>query len=492
MKWTGLGSLWVSAALMVLSGCQSVRGRGAFHEVQEIVRDKGGLEISSWRDPSGDAEIQKGLEFLLADKLGIDGVTQIALLNNRELQAEYEELHISEADLVQAGLMKNPVFSGSVRFPDRSPSGTNIGLSVVQDFLDVLVIPVRKRLSERELDQAIFRVAHEVLDLAVEVRARYFELQAREQSLELQREMLTGLEGAEEFAAAQHQAGNVTDSFLFGRRAEAHGGRIGVVLAEEEVQLARHALERLMGLDGGSAEWSIAGGVPELPEESFELAGLEAEALEGRSDLKAVRVEKEIIAGSLSLTKAGLPGMIEVGIDSERDPGRTVVTGPSISFELPIFDRKQAAITRHEAQMRQAEHRLAAMESTVRYEVRVAWERTEASRKVATALRDGVVPLRERIVLDAQARQMGMILGAYDLLDAKVEEIAAQLAYVEALEDYWVGRCGLEGAVGRLLPTPGPRSRGTGEGETASEEGAASVRKAPAEDAPAHHEHMHE
>jgi len=35
---------------------------------------------------------------------------QVALLNNRMLQADFEELGISEADLVRAGRLPNPRF----------------------------------------------------------------------------------------------------------------------------------------------------------------------------------------------------------------------------------------------------------------------------------------------------------------------------------------------------------------------------------------------
>ena len=43
----------------------------------------------------------------------------MALLNNRELQALYAELGVAQADLVQAGLLSNPVFDGAVRLPAR-------------------------------------------------------------------------------------------------------------------------------------------------------------------------------------------------------------------------------------------------------------------------------------------------------------------------------------------------------------------------------------
>ena len=47
---------------------------------------------------------------LLAQPLTVDDAVQVALLNNRGLQATFLELGISEAELVQAGRLPNPGF----------------------------------------------------------------------------------------------------------------------------------------------------------------------------------------------------------------------------------------------------------------------------------------------------------------------------------------------------------------------------------------------
>ena len=75
------------------------------------------------------------------------------LLNNRNLQATFEDLGIAQADLVQAGLLKNPVFDLSVRIPDRRPSKTYLDFSVAESFLDIFLIPVRKKLADAQFQQ---------------------------------------------------------------------------------------------------------------------------------------------------------------------------------------------------------------------------------------------------------------------------------------------------------------------------------------------------
>ena len=66
-----------------------------------------------------DAQVDQEVRALLQDTLTVDGAVQVALLNNRNLQALYAELGVAQADLVQAGLLRNPVFDGLVMLPLR-------------------------------------------------------------------------------------------------------------------------------------------------------------------------------------------------------------------------------------------------------------------------------------------------------------------------------------------------------------------------------------
>jgi cobalt-zinc-cadmium efflux system outer membrane protein len=57
------------------------------------------------------------LRDLLSRELTVETAVQVALLNNKTLQATYEDLSVAQADLVQAGLLQNPVFRRHVAFP---------------------------------------------------------------------------------------------------------------------------------------------------------------------------------------------------------------------------------------------------------------------------------------------------------------------------------------------------------------------------------------
>jgi len=47
---------------------------------------------------------------------------------------------------------KNPVFFGLTRFPDKSPSMTNLEFAITQNFLDILMLPARKKLAAMQFE----------------------------------------------------------------------------------------------------------------------------------------------------------------------------------------------------------------------------------------------------------------------------------------------------------------------------------------------------
>ncbi|MDQ6622397.1 MAG: hypothetical protein M3Y86_02780, partial [Verrucomicrobiota bacterium] len=83
--------------------------------VQSSVRERIGQRVEWRKDAAADAEISQAVRALLRGTLTAERAVQIALLNNRELQATFEELGIANADLTEAGLLKNPVFDASAR-----------------------------------------------------------------------------------------------------------------------------------------------------------------------------------------------------------------------------------------------------------------------------------------------------------------------------------------------------------------------------------------
>ena len=88
------------------------------------------------------------LHQILASELSLDDVVNIALVNNKTLKAHYDNLGIAQAQRVQAALLKNPIFSFSLRCENLVDAASIIESGIVQNFLDILLKPLK---NNREL-----------------------------------------------------------------------------------------------------------------------------------------------------------------------------------------------------------------------------------------------------------------------------------------------------------------------------------------------------
>src|SRR5712692_3282544 len=83
---------WVFLLLFGLSGCASVDLSAGFPEVSAAVEERYATKIVWNRGTGLDKEATEKLRSLLQRKLTADDAVQIAMLNNRDLQAIYTEL----------------------------------------------------------------------------------------------------------------------------------------------------------------------------------------------------------------------------------------------------------------------------------------------------------------------------------------------------------------------------------------------------------------
>ena len=451
-----------SASLIGLSvGCAGVSKERGHKEVASIVEQRTGYKTRWEQGPPTDAQIAGWVDGLLQGGLTRDRAVGIALVNSPSLQATYEELGVSQADMVQAGLLSNPRLGGSLGFP-LNEGKKEYEVSLVQDFLDIFVLPLRKRVAREQFIADTLRVAHETLRVAGDVRKAVIALETSTQLVDLRREIVRAAQAGAELAERQHEAGNITDLALAQEQTMAEQAKID--LSREELAVATHREEvnRLLGLWGTRTGWKLSESLPALAPEDPSVEHLESRAIRQRLDVDAARKQTLVLWNALELARnSRYFGFVDVGIHAHQDPDGARLLGPTLALELPIFDQRQALIARLEAQYRQATRRLAALSVTARSEVRVAATQLGAARWTAERYQKVLLPLRERVVANSQLQYNAMQIGLAELLTAKQAQIEAYRAYLEALRDYWSAHVDLELAVGgRLARAPSSAEKG--------------------------------
>jgi cobalt-zinc-cadmium efflux system outer membrane protein len=443
-------------ACLALAGCTSQSDHRGFESVQAKVSTLIQKDVD-WHDPDDTSVRDARVHELLQGEVSSDTAVQIALLNNPGLQATFEDLGIANADLIEAGIIKNPSLNAYARFPDASSAVLNTQVSVALNFIDIILLPLRKKVEGMRFEAAKARVALAVLSLAAEVRVAYVQTQSAEARVALRKTMLEATQAASEFAEKLGKAGNLSELSVIPRTALFHQTKLDLSKAELELDSLREKLNRLLGIRA-SEKWKIAAELPALPEKETLPAAevLEESAEAQRLDLDVQRREVEVIDKARALRHWGVYTAVEPGASTEKEPEGVRVTGPALNLEIPIFNRGQADRSRLRAQLRQSKDKLEALDQSVRSEVREAYARVLVSRNAVEYYRDSILPLRQHALSLATEHYNSMTLGPLDLLSAKQEQLASQLEQSEALRDYWVYRAELERAVGGSLPFPSP------------------------------------
>jgi outer membrane protein, heavy metal efflux system len=453
----GTNAGWLAASLLLLSGCASVALNAGFDEVRATVEERSKLKLFWNNGTDLDKEVAEQMGSLLKGNLTADEAVQIALLNNRDLQALYSELGVAQADLVQAGLFRNPIFGAAILFPVSNGGKPKLELSAVMDFLDIFYVPLRKRVAAARFEEAKSQITGAVLDFSARVRTAFFLHQANEQMLELRQTIVQALNASLELARRLHEAGNITDLDFARERALLETGKVALRSAEVAVRQGREELNILMGLWGNQTEWQTDGRLPDIPQQPMQTENIERIALGRSVDLLNARQRLVFAGEQLGFNRwtALLPEM-HVGTGSEREEDGSWKVGPVLEFAIPLFDQGQARIGRSAGELRRAQQEYYALAVRIRSTARAVRDRMEGFRDRALYYRDIMLPLHERIVNESQLQYNAMQLGPIQLLRARERQIETAVAYIEALRDYWLAR----GDVAQIQSGRLPKSNG--------------------------------
>lgn len=464
------------AATLLSTGCAGIPPDRGFSAVDSELAARGLAHVPSVAVP---ASVAPPAEWLSAP-LTLDMAQRIALSHNPTLLAQFAALGIAQADAFDAARLSNPRFS--VAWLDGS-GGSQITLGLAQNVAELLTLSPRKRLAAGEIARVQLEAGAALLMLAADTEAAYYRHVAALAGRALKRAIAEASEVSADFAAALYAAGNVNQLAVDRERAAAASLGLEAVQADVEVATTRAALARLMGV-GRDVDWQIATALP-LPVATEDTSGdLQRVAGAGRLDLLAAQRAVAVLEDALGLTRSvRWLGELELGVEHERDPDGARLLGPTLDFQIPLFNQGQGRVTRAAARLDAARALAQASAIDVGHDVAQARAAVVAARDIVGRYQTRVLPLRERIVAGSRELQNYMLIGQFDVLQDRLALYAGYDAYLRALGDYWVARAGLSRAIGAPLPSAADTA--------ASVDPAAliAVPAAPAAPTPAHHAH---
>ena len=431
---------------LLLAGCATFSPDGGFNSVEKTTRNYIKQKPIWAKTEAQKQAAAEQLKALLAAPLSVNDAVQIALINNANLQANFYDLQIAEANVVQAGRIPNPIFS---MLYAKNGGEFKIEQALTFNILALFTMPKASAIEKQRFATTQNKVVLTVLDTARQTRNAYYDALAARQSVHYLTQVNDSAEATAEFAKRMQNAGNF--SALDKAREQVFYADAALELAHaknSQVQ-AEEALTRLLGLSERTA-FTLPERLPDLPKNNEALKEVKPDDFAKRLDIAQMRIQTEALASQLGLTQATrFVNVLELGparvLEGKRgDPYKKGIT---LSFDLPIFDWGQSKVKRAEATYMQALQHSANLAVVAASQVRSHYAQYQASYAIAQYYRDDVVPLRKKMLQENLLRYNGMLIGPFDLKADARAQVQSVNSYIAALRDFWVADSNLEMAL---------------------------------------------
>jgi cobalt-zinc-cadmium efflux system outer membrane protein len=434
--------------VIALAGCAQLpaeRGR------QAVAEQLGKLYESAELAAPGPGVLDDELRAMLDQPLTADAAVQIAWRLSPTVKAALAQLGMASADLFEAQRPHNPALSMG-RLGSDAEREITYGLHL--PLSDLLLLPARRAMGALEWQVAVAETVALLQNEATAVRRDYYKYLAASQIAAMREAVAEASTLSAELAQRFYDAGNISALKLAREQAHASMTRHAAAKARGDRLAARMTLAERLGLAGRSNRWSLPEQLALPPTGQWDVNELLAQARTQRADLRAARLQLEVAASGQRLARGTRWfGALELELEHERevDDQRN---GAALALELPVFSQGQAGIGRADARHELALQRIEAMELSIERELRVGTARLATLAEIIDGYHSALIPQQQAIVARELERYNYMLIGVFELLEARKAQFDTYQQYFEAIGDYWIARAELEQALGGPLPGP--------------------------------------
>ena len=439
-----------AVSLAVLSGCASVNFDQSLTNTNEAAADftQGKLTLAQTKEQR-DVLDQTATEILLKP-IGQSDAVRLALVNSPALQAMLAQNWVDAANAAQSGRIANPVFTFErLRFVDE----LEIGRLLAFGLLDVLTLPQRYGIAQRQIAQAQLRLTSSVIEQVTQVRQAWVKAVAAQQTLIYARQVNDAAQASAELARRMQAAGNFTKLQRARQQAFYADAATGWASAQHTSTSTREELVRLLGLtDTQAARLVLPDRLPDMPGSPRAPDEVSRQASSGRLDIKIAQTEFDAAAKAQGLNTLTSFTDIELGIrrDTVFDNAAGTSTprrGYEVSMRLPIFDWGGIKRDAMNAQTLASANRLEATTRAAGSNLRESYSAYRTAYDVSKHFRDEVVPLRKTISEENGLRYNGMLIGVFELLADSRDQVSSVMAAIAAEQQFWLADAALQASL---------------------------------------------
>lgn len=344
-------------------------------------------------EASGPAELPPTVD--PQDGLSTDEAVATALWNNAAFQVTLSQLGFARADLVDAGMLTNPVLS--LLFP----LGPKQFEATLRWPIEVLwERPRRRAAAQLAVDATASALVQSGLDLALAVRLLHADFSLAIDRQRLATETAAALERIDTLTQSRLAAGDIGALEARVARVDAARGRQDADRAAHDVRLARERLRLLMGLAADDSAVDRVQASP-APDACGAASDLLPRALAARPDVRAAEIAVEAAAARLGWERRRVLAFTAV-LDANGQGIQGFEAGPGVDVGLPIFNRNQGGRLRAETELQRASAAYVAIQQQVGLDVREAVTFLDQAQESRTAWRTTLVTPLEANLADAE------------------------------------------------------------------------------------------
>jgi outer membrane protein TolC len=436
--------------LGILSGCVSVNFEQSLAKTNQIAADftQGKLSLAQTKDQRED--LGRVASEILQKPISPSDVVRLALVNSPALQAMLAQNWADAAKAAQTGRIANPIFTFERL---SSVNELEFGRLLAVALLDLLTLPQRYGIAQRQIEQTQLRLTSNVIDQITQVRQAWVRAVAAQQSLVYAKQVNDAAQAGAELARRLQSAGNFNKLQRARQQAFYADAATQWAAAQHAATSTREELIRLLGLTDIQAQaLMLPDRLPDMPKEPLSPDEVSKTASSGRLDIKLAQAEFDSASKAQGLNILTGFTDIELGLrhntvfDNAQGQS-TTKRGYEVSVRLPVFDWGDAQRDAMNAQTLAAAYRLEATVRAAGSSLRESYSAYRTAFDVARHYHDEVVPLRKTISEENVLRYNGMLIGVFELLADSRDQVSSVIAAIAAEQQFWLTDAALQASL---------------------------------------------
>ncbi len=456
--------------LVVLPSCYRIKFDNEFNHLNSLTTSRTQLPLNLFSDPLEEQKINQ----MLIDGITRDDAIEIALKNNKKLQALFQSLGISKSDVIQSSLFTNPSISVKVLYPNivKQQQSENQGLKGTEIFLDskfklsdLWLVALRENISRDKLELHIYKILNEILETIKAARKAYDNILYSKSYLEYGDYIKDELEKIEKNAYKKNDKDkNKTDKqkknyesakFINELLVKIHVAKLKFrIIIDHKAKIASSyaRLRDVLGIESPTSEKiNIKDDMFNMRLKLPKIEDLLEMAYKNHPDIFTDLLNIKKAQDSLKYEEARIVKDTHIGVASVGPDPILTGAGPSIESDVPVLDQNQAQRSRAYYEFIGAQKDLEATKIKIAADIYSIYEKLIGEMDKVDVYKHLIKPFAQDMIKSIDSMESDQVVSEAVYLNVKFDVYDIYLNYTDALKEFLDAFAELERAVGQRL-----------------------------------------